>query len=42
MQKNNNNTCTVSVLNLVSYIKGGIQAKGIREQDPKGNIWVQT
>jgi hypothetical protein len=26
---------------MVSYIKGGIQAKGIREQDPEANIWAQ-
>ena len=26
---------------LVSYIKGGIQAKGIWKQDPEANIWAQ-
>ena len=26
---------------MVSYIKGGIQAKGIRKQDPEANIWAQ-
>ena len=26
---------------MVSYIKGGIQAKGILKQDPEGNIWAQ-
>ena len=26
---------------LVSYIKGGIQAKGIWKQDPEENIWAQ-
>ena len=26
---------------MVSYIKGGIQAKGIWKQDPEVNIWVQ-
>ena len=25
----------------VSYIKGGIQAKGICKQDPEANIWTQ-
>ena len=27
--------------NMVSYIKGGIQAKGIWKQDPEENIWAQ-
>ena len=26
---------------MVSYIKGGSQAKGIWKQDPEANIWVQ-
>ena len=26
---------------MVSYIKGGIQAKGIRKQDPEANIRAQ-
>jgi hypothetical protein len=26
---------------MVSYIKGGIQAKGIWKQDPEANIWAQ-
>ena len=26
---------------MISYIKGGIQAKGIWKQDPKANIWAQ-
>jgi hypothetical protein len=26
---------------MVSYIKGGMQAKGIRKQDPEANIWTQ-
>ena len=26
---------------LVSYIKGGIQAKDIWKQDPEANIWAQ-
>ena len=25
-----------------SYIKGGIQAKGIWKQDPEQNIWAQA
>ena len=25
----------------VSYIKGGMQAKGIWKQDPEANIWAQ-
>ena len=27
--------------NMVSYIKGGMQAKGIWKQDPAANIWTQ-
>ena len=26
---------------MVSYIKGGMQAKGIWKQDPEANIWAQ-
>ena len=26
---------------MVSYIKGGFQAKGIWKQDPEANIWAQ-
>ena len=26
---------------LLSYVKGGIQAKGIWKQDPEANIWAQ-
>ena len=26
---------------MISYIKGGMQAKGIRKQDPEANIWAQ-
>ena len=26
---------------MVSYIKGGLQAKGILKQDPEANIWAQ-
>ena len=26
---------------MVSYIKGGMKAKGIWEQDPDANIWAQ-
>ena len=25
----------------LSYIKGGMQAKGISKQDPQANIWTQ-
>ena len=31
----------ISTWNMVSYIKGGMQAMGIWEQDPKANIWAQ-
>ena len=30
-----------AIVNMVSYIKGGIQAKGIYKQDPEANIWAQ-
>ena len=26
---------------MVTYIKGGMQAKGILKHDPEANIWVQ-
>ena len=26
---------------MVSYIKGGMQAKGIWKQDPETNLWAQ-
>ena len=26
---------------MVSYIKGGIHAKGILERDPEANIWAR-
>ena len=26
---------------MLSYIKGGTQAKGFRKQDPEVNIWAQ-
>jgi hypothetical protein len=26
---------------IVSYIKGGMQAKGIWKQNPETNIWIQ-
>jgi hypothetical protein len=26
---------------MISYIKGGMQAKGVRKQDPETNIWAQ-
>ena len=31
----------VELWSMVSYIKGGIQAKGIWKHDPEGNIWAQ-
>ena len=36
-------TCfySVKLLASVSYIKGGIQVKGIWKQDPEANIWSQ-
>ena len=39
---NNNNiaSCAIWLWNMVSYIKGGIQAKGIWKQDPEANIWA--
>ena len=33
--------CAIWLWNMVSYIKGGIQAKGIWKQDPEANIWAQ-
>ena len=30
-----------SSLNVRDHVKGGIQAKGIRKQDPEANIWAQ-
>ena len=27
---------------MVSYFKGGMQAKGIEKQDPEENIWAQS
>ena len=26
---------------MVSYIKGGMQAEGVAEEDPEENIWAQ-
>ena len=26
---------------MVFYIKGGMQAKGIRKQDPEANVWAK-
>ena len=26
---------------MVSYIKGGMQAKGVWKQEPEANIWAQ-
>ena len=37
----NINTISVFYIMMVSYIKGGMQAKGIWKQDPEANIWVQ-
>ena len=34
-------SCAIWMWNMVSYIKGGIQAKGIWKQDPEANIWAQ-
>jgi hypothetical protein len=28
------------VVNMVSYVKGGMQAKGILKHGPKPNIWA--
>ena len=41
--KYNNNiaSCAIWLWNMVSYIKGGIQAEGIWKQDPEANIWAQ-
>ena len=33
--------CAIWLWNMVSYIKGGMQAKGIWKQDPEVNIWAQ-
>ena len=32
---------SVWLLNMVSYIKGGTEAKGIWKQDPEASIWAQ-
>ena len=34
-------SCAIWLWNMVPYIKGGIQAKGIWKQDPEANIWAQ-
>ena len=34
-------SCTIWMWNMVSYIKGGTQIKGIWKQDPIANIWAQ-
>ena len=34
-------SCAIGLWNMVSYIKGGIQGKGICKQDPEANTWVQ-
>ena len=28
------------VVNMVSYIKGGMETKDIQKQDPEANIWT--
>ena len=33
--------CAIWLWNMVSYIKGGTQAKGIWKQDPEANIWMR-
>ena len=43
IKKNNNiASCAVWLWNMVSYIKGGIQAKGIWKQDPEASIWTHN
>ena len=39
----NNNIASSAIWfwNMVSYIKGGMQAKGIWKKDPEVNIWAQ-
>ena len=34
-------SCAIWLWNMVSYIKGEIQAKGIWKQDPEVNIWAR-
>ena len=34
-------SCDIRMWNMVSYIKGGVQANGIWKQDPEANIWAQ-
>ena len=34
-------SCAIWLWNMVSYIKEGMQAKGIWKQDPEANIWSQ-
>ena len=34
-------SCAIWLWNMVSYIKGGIQAKGVWKQDREANIWAQ-
>ena len=38
---NNIASCAIWLWNMVSYIKGRTQAKGIWKQDPEANIWAQ-
>ena len=32
---------TIWLWNMFSYIKGGMEVKGIWKQDPEANIWAQ-
>ena len=34
-------SCAIWLWNMVSYVKGGMQLKGIWKQDPEENIWAQ-
>ena len=38
---NNIASCAIWMLNMVSYIKEGMLARGISKQDPEANIWAQ-
>ena len=39
---NNIAICSIWMWNMVYYIKGEIQTKGIWKQDPEANIWAQV
>ena len=41
IQNNNIASCPIWLRNIFSYIKRGLQAKGIWKQDPETNIWVE-